>query len=241
MHRTVPCLRTCRYSRPGRFLHAKDSRFLSNAGAGYQLDDDGNVVENVTSWEEYHAREVGRRPADTQNIVIDDLSATLEAHRAHNRASVIRKLDATSDKPQLFLRPSVDRHDEGEGGAGERLTEGSTFDQDGMKSGLDGERIERAESDNIAGAKIWPADSVQAQAGYSMQGRRGLRSSRRIDYAQSTDILEYTGVPFPPRGSWSFEASSTPLLTRPWMAYMEQSSKDNLERSVPIYCRMGHV
>ena len=48
-----------------------------------------------------------RRVEDTENIVIDDLAATLEAHRAANRAKVVRKVVQEANVLD-FKRPSIE-------------------------------------------------------------------------------------------------------------------------------------
>ncbi len=92
MHRIASCLRTCRCPRLDRPLHSTNFQRLSNAGTGHQVDDEGKVIETLSSWEDHHAREVGRKPVDAQDVVIDDLSATLHAHRASNRAPLMKSI-----------------------------------------------------------------------------------------------------------------------------------------------------
>lgn len=190
------------------------------------------MIETLSSWEDHHAREVGRKPVDAQDVVIDDLSATLHAHRASNRASVIRKIAAPSDIPDLFLRPSINEKHQSEGSPSEDLTEGIALAKNGLKSGVTGDQAEQTQQGQIAGSRIWPADSVQAQEGYGRRSRKRVRKRAGDNFVKSRGVLEYTGVPFLPRGSWEYGRSSTPLLQRPWLAYMEESSGDHLETLV---------
>lgn len=234
MHRTTLCLRTNRHPRLLRIFHDINLRRDSNAGAVYQVDDDGNVIETLSSWEDHHAREVGRRPVAAQDVVIDDLSATLEAHRASNRASVIRKIDAPSSIPSFFLRPSIDGKRGIKGVPSEvpreDLDEGRALAQHIFKSRVDGDQAEETQSAHEAGIRKWPADSLQAQEGHGKRVRRKASN----DFVKSSGVLEYIGVPFLPTQSWDYVSSSTARLQRPWLAYLEGNSGDHFERSVVI-------
>lgn len=234
MHTATLCLRT-RHSRLLTIFYSINFRRSLNAGAGYQVDDDGNVIKPLSSWEDHHAREVGRRTVVAQDVVIDDLSATLEAHRASNRASVIRKIDAPSSIPPLFLRPSIDGRHEGKEVPSKDLTEGRKLVKDSPKSGVDGDQAEQTQEEHEAGVRIWPADSLQAQEGYGRRGRKRVPRKVGNDFVKSRGVLEYTGVPFLPTQSWDYGSSSTAVLQRPWLAYMEESSGDHLARLVVIY------
>lgn len=235
MHRTTLCLRTHRLPWLVRILHSTIFPRFLNTGAGYQVDDDGNVIESLSAWEDHHAREVGRRPVDVQDVVLDDLSATLEAHRASNRASVIRKINAPSDIPSLFLRPSIDRNYAGKEALSEDLTEGGELAQNSLKSSVDDNQAEETQEENEAGIGIWPADSLQAQEGYGRRNRKRVGRKVGNGFVKSRVVLEYAGVAFSPTQSWVYGPSSTKTFQRPWLAYMEESSGDHLGRLVVAY------
>ncbi len=230
MHRTTLCHCTNRYSRPGRILQIKYPKRLLNAGAGYQVDDDRNVIEGSSSWEDHHAREVGRRLVTVKDVVIDDLSATLEAHRASNRASVIRKIHLPPDTSEFFFRPTIDgRHEVKEVG-NERLPEGRVPAKDGFKRCLDGDQAGKTPEGDVAAMRIWPADSTQAQRAGGGKGWKRVRLRTGNNFVKSTGVLEYTGKSLRPAQAWA--NSTVGIFQRPWLAYMEEHSGDGLKRYV---------
>ena len=88
MHR--PATRVCSFRRLG-FALGCNLRFLSNAGAVPLHNSDKQTLESLVAWQDSCAQWPSRMPEDTKDVVLYDLSATLEAHRATNRAAVIRK------------------------------------------------------------------------------------------------------------------------------------------------------
>lgn len=218
MHRDAVCLRTCQHARLGIAPYRRNPRLLSNASVENQVDDKGHVIVNPSTWDEEHGRAVRRRPVDSKDVILDDLSATLEAHRSRNSASVIRKMDTPSPFSIPFQRLSVgrlaiDREEE---------RRRDLLDSDPNRNGPKRKTVE---------LQLWPADSVQAQEGYKVGGRKRLRI-RRVGISDKSVNLEYTGVPLHPTHSWTLKVDSLPLLQRPWLAYLEKKSEDNLERYV---------
>lgn len=53
---------------------------------------------------------VNVKPEEARNVFIDDLSATLKAHRAANRASVIRKVNHNANSTSGFENPIATSH-----------------------------------------------------------------------------------------------------------------------------------
>lgn len=170
------------------------------------LSSDKQAVETWEPWQDSSGKELARRERDTKDIIVDDLSATLEAHRVSNRAAVIRKIGVqASDLPESFLRPLLDKGDGG--GEVEEIHE--------VK--------EEAKEDEPH--QMWPADSVQAKEIYGKTGSRG--------YFKSTDSLEYTGAAQWPKQPWKISHSSKDMpMQRPWLAYMGTTNEDYLERFV---------
>lgn len=68
---------------------------------GGEVEKDGKQAQNPSSvpetfpdvWQEEFQDLVNARPEEARNVFVEDLSATLEAHRAANRTSVVRRLN----------------------------------------------------------------------------------------------------------------------------------------------------
>ena len=94
------------------------------------------VSKNVASWSDHRKKAKRLHPDAEKDIVADDLWATLEAHRATNRTSVIRSI--RTKNPTIFhpeLKPVA------------RLSEAEETNEDPAKKwGL---------------GRFWPADSIQ--------------------------------------------------------------------------------
>lgn len=168
---------------------------------------DKQAIEPLESWQDSSGKALARREKDSKDIIVDDLSATLEAHRASNRAAVIRKIKLrTSDIAGPVLRPLLSTSDDG-GGVATEIHEAN----------------EEAKEDEPH--QMWPADSVQAKERYGKTGSRG--------FLKKTDPLEYTGVAQWPKQPWDISHSSKDLpMQRPWLAYMGTTDDDYLERFV---------
>ena len=167
---------------------------------------DKQAVESLEPWQDRGGKVLARREKDTKDIIVDDLSATLEAHRASNRAAVIRKIRVQeTDSKENFLRLLLDKGDRG--GEVEEIHE--------VK--------EEAKKDEPH--QMWPADSVQAKEIYGPTGFRGD--------LKETDSLEYTGAAQWPKQPWKINRSSQDIpMQRPWLAYMGTTNEDYLERFV---------
>ena len=167
---------------------------------------DEQAVEPLKPWQDSSGKALFRREKDTKDIIVDDLSATLEAHRASNRAAVIRKIGVQKgDLPVPYLRPLLDKGD----GGGE----------------VEETHEVKKEAKEDEPHQMWPADSVQAKELYGKTGSRG--------YSKSTGSLEYTGATQWPKQPWKISHSSKDMpMQRPWLAYMGATNEDYLERFV---------
>ena len=191
-------------------------RRLANAASVPVVNSDQHAIETLEPWQENVAISLAKNKKDSKNIHVDDLRATLEAHRASNRAAaihgppVIRKVETTEIDTKGIKRPFL-------------------FEQSS-----DGDSAAKKIHEDIHKEKertplpMWPLDSVQAKAKY---GKKGCKT-----YYKKGRALEYTGALMLPQGPWKHtryfcDTQDTPI-TRPWLAYMRATGEDHLEWSV---------
>ena len=73
--------------------------------------------------------------------------------------------------------------------------------------------------------RIWPADSVQAKNKYRKKGTTG--------FDKKGEVLEYTGIAQRIRWPWKTgHCSKDVRMSWPWLAYIESTGENNLERFV---------
>ena len=92
-------------------LFIKHCRLFSSHRCESKADDHSRPVENVLSWEKYHAKEVGRRPVKTNGVIVEDLRGTLENQRARNKALITTSIEAPSRTSAIESLASASRHD----------------------------------------------------------------------------------------------------------------------------------
>ena len=142
---------------------------------------------------------------DAKDVNIDDLSATLEAHRASNRAAVIRKIELDANEIRRhYKRPVLEQ------------------DSDG-RSEVKNTHKEKEDETH----QMWPADSLQAKEKYGKTGCRG--------FVKKNDPLEYSGTVQWLKEPWIIPKNCKYMqlqLQRPWLAYIETMGEDALERFV---------
>lgn len=203
MHRSALRLRFHHQSNLRWYFYNIQARRLSSAGTVPAVNSDKQFIENLEPWQDTSGKALARREKNAKDITVDDLFGTLEAHRASNRAAVIRKIRLRADHFQgPILRPSL-----GEGGNG----------------GSEVKQTDEAKQNEHW--PMWPADSVQAKRRYGKTGTKG--------FVKKTDPLEYNGVVQWAKQSWKLRHSSEDLIMeRPWLAYMDTTSEDCLERFV---------
>ena len=185
-------------------------RHLANAGPVPVVNSDQHAIETLEPWQENVAISLARNPKDAKDVIVDDLDATLEAHRSSNRAAVIRRVGYTViNTKRLRERPFY-------------LEQGSDGDSAAKKVH---EEIQEEKDGTLM--PMWPLDSVQAKALYGEKCKT---------YYKKGDALEYNGAVIWCQGHWnqrrSFQDTHDTPMKRPWLAYMRTTGGDNLERFV---------
>lgn len=168
-------------------------------------------------------REFGNKPGlDTKDIYIDDLTATLEAHRETNKASLIRRLHQDADWEAPFLNPVVNN------GPAPESKDGPVVDSDAHRSTLAAplpqERITTpAREDGHHHSQVrkglnpkqwaslhWPADSVQL-----------AEITGKLYKAKADEILEYDECLIQNQGAFSIKTSAAQY---PWLAMLRETA-----------------
>ena len=184
-------------------------RTLANAVPVPVVNSDQHAIETLEPWQENVAISLAQKN-DTKDILVDDLTATLEAHRASNRATVIREVETLPSNTKGYKRPLLLEHGRDGNNAAKKVHEEIY------------EKIEGPQN------PMWPLDSVQAKAKY---GEKDCKT-----YYKKGAALEYTSAVAWCQGHWRQKHSlhkvqDTPMK-RPWLAYMGTMGENSLERCV---------
>lgn len=149
------------------------------------------------------------RQLDTKDIIIDDLQATLEAHRTTNRAAILRKINTEVQPVASIYRPPLDK----------LLAQNEELEYEAANtSSVKGKwQIKRDK------ARFWPADSVQCQRLREERHERGSKTAEQDDG-------EYVARNFRPQGYWQIRFGED--MQRPWLAHMNGHDGDGLTRWV---------
>lgn len=221
-----------------------DHSFQTRAATGEQKSPAFGSLENQKAWADKRRNIIKTRLEDNQDIYIDDLSATLEAHRERNRALTIRRVETVFDERSLsFLRPlSLDLRNlpSAEESESKNVLGGSPsldgFQQEGSQqiAASETDRNKKAGADiadnlydssrPIKAWQHWPADSIQYKE---------ILKIKPSDKVTEPSVLEY--VPLSPRpcNSWLLKGKVLPDdLQWPWLAYVEGYEGDGPERYV---------
>ena len=162
-------------------------------------------------------------PIDTKDIYIHDLSATLEAHRATNRASLIRRVHQDAEWEAPFVSPLANI--EAECSPHEEATIGSDVQATPAAASLPEEvvtdsahgtnhgrvKVSRHETEKSWTSVYWPADSVQLA---ELTGKKY--------HAKPDEVLEYKACLLQCQGPFS---TSNEKVQRPWLAFLTYSSR----------------
>lgn len=202
MHRPALRFRSCYRPRLRRCFYNIHVRRLSSASNLPAVNSDKQAIESLEPWQDSSLKALARREEDTKDIIVDDLSATLEAHRTSNRAAVIRKIKLRKNTNETFLRPL--------------LGKGCNGDSE-VKKTHEGREDEPHQ--------IWPADSVQAKERYGKTGSRGF--VKKTDPLEYTGVAQWPKPPWKIN-----QSSKDMSMQRPWLAYMKTLNEDYCERSV---------
>ena len=168
---------------------------------------DRGAINTVEPWQDSGLKALAKSEEDAKDIFVDDLTATLEAHRASNRATVVRKID-NHGIASPFKYPIAKPH------------------KDGKKDGQNKVKKElKIKKVKVNPLQMWPADSVQAK---SEHGKKGS-----IDVVRKSQPLEYNGSIQGLKKPWKISHVYMDMdRQRPWLAYMENEGGDARERFV---------
>jgi hypothetical protein len=221
-----------------------DHSFQTRAAAVEKKGPAFGSLENQVAWADKRRNVIKTRLEDNKDIYIDDLSATLEAHRESNRALTIRRVETVFDERSLsFLRPlSLAFRKES---PAEELESTNVLGGSGSLDGCQQEgsqqivasetdRNERAgagTADNLHASsgplkawQHWPADSIQ------YKDILGIKPSDKVT---EPSVLEYVSLSPRPCKSWLLKGKVLPDdLQWPWLAYVEGYEGDGPERFV---------
>lgn len=163
------------------------------------------------------------------NILVDDLAATLEAHRAENRARVIRKVGSDVDRCTVgFHRPVVPspRPQQSDKVAADGRTNISR--SEGVLSTVDASGAQSAGLSKVYSIHIKKSKKKQrlSQNISSLQPKYG--PAKGITKRNQRLVLEYEGKVLEPRNQWAQSSLELPIdstITKeqsPWLAFMSQ-------------------
>ena len=169
---------------------------------------DRRATNTVKPWQDSDIKALAKSEEDAKDIYVDDLTATLEAHRASNRAAVIRKID-NHGIASPFKYPISKPHKDGK-------------HKNGKKEVKNELKIKKVKVNPL---QMWPADSVQAKQEYGETGS--------IDVVRKSQPFEYTGSVQGLKKPWNISHVYMDMnRQRPWLAYMENRGGDARERFV---------
>ena len=210
MYRSTLRPPSCRQSKLLCYFCHIHVRRLANAGSVPVVNSDQHSIEYSEPWQENVAVSLAKIKKVPEDILVDDLDATLEAHRASDRPTFIREVESV---PSYDLKPKRPL----------RLKQGS--DGDGAAKKVHEEIDKKKEGPQNP---MWPLDSVQAKARY---GEKDCKT-----YYKKRAALEYTSAVAWCQGPWkqthSFHKVQDTPMKRPWLAYMRTTGEDSLERCV---------
>ena len=191
-------------------------KFYSVSYVPHRIDRHEQAALDSPSWETDHAKRVRRRPVDSKRVNVDNLSETLEAHRAHNRASIIRKIKLPHEPYYQVYRP---------------LFQSSRNSDEGrVKNGKGESRQEESES----GIRLGSSDRVQDQRNGADREQNDSPPGHKNKKTEPSKTLEYVGKALDPIGTWRLNTESKSILQRPWLAYLKDSSSDRFLRFVSL-------
>ena len=152
------------------------------------------------------------------DIVVDDLTATLQAHRKRNRVAVTEEADEKAKFKGDGSRPiqllSSQRERKAECKSDRRIYKGTTG---------------RSEKHPTR-----PAGSPKnVSTGFGEHGE--LNAHQEVEFREKDSILEYKGVLQPPKKEWRMKGRQAQRLTTPWLPYMHyegESPNDKLSLEI---------
>lgn len=160
----------------------------------------------------------------SEDIIIGDLAATLEAHRVSNRAKAKNKLDQLPPEDR-DRRLQALRNEEAFGSLGQQARYGSRT------------------TESISDQDLAPAERPQLvrrlRENRSQPQKQVVGSGERISglWAEQ-DGVKHKARALQAKGRWTQPAAyklNAPRPFRPWLAYLDSAHEDPLDRSVVIF------
>ena len=153
---------------------------------------------------------------NTKDIFVDDLSATLEAHREANKSTIIRRVQANAEWEAPFLSPLADidpiiepnddsivGHDEESSPSA--ADEPAAYTENTIRKEIQsGRGLTHRQWTSI----YWPADSVQLA---QLTGKQYQK--------KPNEVLEYRACLLPTQGPFNLKKGK---VQRPWLGFMEK-------------------
>ena len=193
------------------------------------------------------ARNVHTTPDHSKNIIVNDLYATLEAHRATNRAAVVRKVDTAPNpetktiltdarEPEVTTtkeskaqtkatsRPSKDRRSEALSQNDRSFVRPSFLKH---KPWLPRSRKYQAQGEQSAKDLAEQSEELKPWdfwPPHSVQHEKLYGSKPKIP---KDSLLEYQSRPLYPTGPWKITGQTRPR--RPWMHLLPTQTGDGLQ------------
>ena len=214
----TPC-----FNRPQSHLHSTaTSRYVEpvREGEGVGIDHSGSFTHPAAY-----------RLEDIQDIYINDLDATLEAHRAANKAKIIRRVKASTDPTvkHLILPKPVDDANLTIPQSNRNTTKSDGRREKGNYAA--GKATVKVNDSLLKPWEYWPVGSIQ---------RRERFPAEQV--ARKGAVLEYHARAMNPVGLWkrpSTRASRSDFF-RPWLGHLDETGGDALQRCCLVSDR-GHL
>ena len=161
---------------------------------------------------------------DAKDIIIDDLSATLEAHRDRNKASVIQRINQDVKGRVPFLRPLPDISQTSH--TSNETIPGDDVHSTSLTTTLPEEFVDTPEPFKIKRhltrdqwmSFYWPADAVQL-----------AELTGKIYKPKPSEVMEYKPYLPPTQGAFSVARLREPQ--RPWLALLGNPERFNAGQS----------
>ena len=226
-----PASLQCQYIGYGRSSHSYSvNSFARKSPSGLHSAD----------WEPPHnkRRDIsGMTRRDSENIFPDNLAATLEAHRAENRARVIRKVGSDVERCSVdFYRPLIRNVESQEVDilASEEVT--STLRSEINKIPAPREFSEALSTDLRKEQDIPMEEDNHKRLSSSKHKIINIRRIKQSKWKTPSGYLEYEGRNVAPCDEWG-RASRRPFDNNatsqsPWLDFMGKNYSDNLTRFV---------
>lgn len=214
-------------------VRRRNTRLLStrhgdeNAATAPQPDDAGDATNGA-----WHTELAGADPTAAKDVFVDDLSATLEAHRESNRAAIIRRIYQDSAAQASFLNPlAVSEPDD-------TPTDGAIVNDDvgviheDLPAQATSDSAQNTTPTHVTNKPArkrrwimthWPKDSIQL-----------AEVTGKMYRGKEDEVLEYEAYLLQPQSPY-IPGSKT--FKSPWLELMASQSQDQVtnshQRSVP--------